>query len=95
MKILDSGFRRNDERGGFQTFYDLVKFDRPTLIIHAQNDHIISFAEGQALYDACPATDKRLLMIPGANHNDILVRGMKEYLEAVKMFVDRLGREEK
>jgi len=25
LKILDSGFRRNDERGRFQTFYEFAK----------------------------------------------------------------------
>jgi len=25
LKILDSGFRRNDEKGHFQTFYETIK----------------------------------------------------------------------
>jgi fermentation-respiration switch protein FrsA (DUF1100 family) len=79
------------EEEGFRNIDKIRTFDKPTLIIHAENDHIISFTEGQALYDACPAQDKKLLMIPGANHNDIFLRGMKEYMETVKGFVERLG----
>jgi hypothetical protein len=26
LKILDSGFRRNDGKGHFQTFYEVIKF---------------------------------------------------------------------
>jgi fermentation-respiration switch protein FrsA (DUF1100 family) len=78
------------EEDGFNNIDKITTFNKPTLIIHAENDHIISFTEGQALYDACPATDKRLLKIPGANHNDIFLRGMKEYMEAVKNLTRRL-----
>jgi hypothetical protein len=78
------------EEDGFRNIEKITTFTKPTLIIHAENDHIISFTEGQALYDACPATDKRLLKIPGANHNDIFLRGMKEYMEAVKNLTMRL-----
>jgi fermentation-respiration switch protein FrsA (DUF1100 family) len=78
------------EEDGFNNIDKITTFNKPTLIIHAENDHIISFTEGQALYDACPATDKRLLKIPGANHNDIFLRGMKEYMEAVKNLTRRV-----
>jgi fermentation-respiration switch protein FrsA (DUF1100 family) len=78
------------EEDGFNNIDKITTFNKPTLIIHAENDHIISFTEGQALYDACLATDKRLLKIPGANHNDIFLRGMKEYMEAVKNLAMRL-----
>ncbi len=55
-------------------------FLKPLLVIHAQYDHIIPFADGQALFDACPSADKTLLEIKGANHNDIFLRGMDLYL---------------
>lgn len=78
------------EEEGFRNIDKISKFDKTTLIIHAENDQIISFTEGQALYDACPAPDKRFLEIPGANHNDIFLRGMREYMEAVKDLTGRL-----
>lgn len=63
-------------------------FHKPTLVIHAEKDHIIPFSDGLALFEACPATKKRLLKIPGANHNDIFLRAMPAYLAAVKELVD-------
>ncbi len=79
------------EEEGFRNIDKISTFDKPTLIIHAEKDHLIPFSEGQALYDACPARDKRLLMIPGANHNDVFLRGMREYMEAVKGLVEALS----
>ena len=81
------------EEEGFRNIDKISKFDKTTLIIHAENDQIISFTEGQALYDACPAPDKRFLEIPGANHNDIFLRGMREYMEAVKDFTIKLSKQ--
>jgi len=77
------------EEEGFRNIDKIGAFDKPILIIHAEKDHLIPFSEGQALYDACPARDKRLLKIYGANHNDIFLRGMKEYMEAVKTLADK------
>jgi fermentation-respiration switch protein FrsA (DUF1100 family) len=78
------------EEAGFRNVDKIRDFRKPTLIIHAERDHIIPFSDGQALYDACPSADKTLLKIPGANHNDIFLRGMSEYLEAVKTLVEKM-----
>ncbi len=78
------------EAAGFRNVDKIRDFDRPTLVIHAELDHIIPFSDGKALYDACPAPDKTLLMIPGANHNDIFARGLSEYMKAVKALADKL-----
>lgn len=75
------GFKEEEGLGNL----DKIKtWDKPALIIHAEYDHIIPLAEGEALYHACPSPDKTLLKIPGANHNDIFVRGFNEYMRAVK-----------
>ena len=42
---------------------------------------------GQRLYDASPAQDKRILRIPGAGHNNLLGIGMEQYFAAIKDFV--------
>jgi hypothetical protein len=75
------GFR---ESQGIQNLEKIKTFTKPTLIIHAEFDHIIPFADGQALYDASPAADKQLLKIPYANHNNIFSLALGEYLGAVK-----------
>ncbi len=78
------------EEKGFRNIDKIRTFGKPALIIHAERDHIIPFSDGQALHDACPSQDKRLLMIPGANHNDILLRGLHEYMAAVAELVGKL-----
>lgn len=77
------------EEAGFRNVDKIRTFDRPTLVIHAERDHIIPFSDGQALYDACSAPDKNFLKIPGANHNDIFIRGISEYMTAVKTLADK------
>ncbi len=82
------------EEGGVENIEKIRSCKKPTLVIHAERDHIISFSEGQALHDASGATLKQFLKIPGANHNDIFFRGMKEYRSAVKWLVDTVGKGE-
>jgi len=82
------GFKKET---GFQNVDKIKTFDKPTLIIHAAQDHIIPFSDGEDLYSACSASDKTLLEIPGANHNDIFMRGLSEYMAAVKALADRLS----
>lgn len=71
------------EENGFRNSEKIQKVNRPTLIIHAEHDHIIPFSDARILYDACPSDRKTLLEIPGANHNDIFLRGASAYLSAV------------
>ena len=59
----------------------------PTLIIHSQYDHIISLDEGIQLHNSSGARQKKLVIIPNANHNDLMVVGMDQYFEAIEKFV--------
>ena len=79
-----------DESKGFRNSDKVKRFHKPTLIIHAEFDHIIPYSEALQLYKASPSPDKTLLKIPGANHNDIFSRGMNEYMSAIKSFVEHL-----
>jgi pimeloyl-ACP methyl ester carboxylesterase len=79
-----------EKTAGFGHTDKIKTFKKPTLIIHAEYDHIIPFSDGQALFDACSSPDKSFLKIPGANHNDIFIRGMAEYLTALKSLVESL-----
>jgi pimeloyl-ACP methyl ester carboxylesterase len=72
-----------EEAKGFANIDKIRKYGKPTLIIHAEFDHIIPFGDGKALYEACAATQRTLLKIPGANHNDIFFRGLEAYMEAI------------
>jgi fermentation-respiration switch protein FrsA (DUF1100 family) len=66
-------------------------WNKPVLIIHAEFDHIIPFSEGKALFEGCPSSEKDLLMIPSANHNDIFMKGMPQYMGAVKKLCEIAG----
>jgi hypothetical protein len=68
-------------------------FNKPVLIIHAEYDHIIPFADGQALFNACTSSNKRFLKIPGADHNTIFAVGMERYLEEVKRLAEETIKE--
>ena len=79
------------EDKGFRNLDKIRVWDKRTLIIHAEFDHIFPFSEGQALYDACPSRCKKLLKIPGANHNDIFMRGLEAYMKAVKALSEEIA----
>jgi fermentation-respiration switch protein FrsA (DUF1100 family) len=81
------GFR---EEAGFANVDKIRRFPKPTLIIHAERDHIIPFSDAEALYAASNAPDKTLLKITGADHNDLYARGMTQYMAAVKSLAERV-----
>ena len=78
------------EEEGSRNIDKIKSFHKPTLIIHAEYDHIIPLSQGQDLYEASPAEVKRMLKIPRADHNTIFYYGMSEYLNAIKEFVDKI-----
>jgi len=59
----------------------------PTLIIHGEYDSLIPSSEGETLFHNAAAQDKRIIIIPQANHNDIMWVGMERYLEAIKKLI--------
>jgi hypothetical protein len=73
----------------FANLAKMGQFSLPTLVIHGQADRLIPASEGIALYDGSAAADdeKRLVVIPGAGHNDLLALGAATYFEALREFV--------
>ena len=55
--------------------------------VHGQNDNFIPASAGEALYGRSDAADKRLVLIPGAGHNDLLLYGRTRYIEAIAAFI--------
>ena len=76
-----------EEGGGFSNLKKIQSISIPTLIIHSQYDHIIPLDEGIQLYNGSGAREKELLIIPNANHNDLMVVGMDQYFEAIETFI--------
>jgi fermentation-respiration switch protein FrsA (DUF1100 family) len=68
----------------------LAEVDLPLLVIHGERDTILPVANGQALYDASPASHKRILRVPRAGHNDLLFYAPDEYFEAMAQFIQEV-----
>jgi esterase/lipase len=62
----------------------------PVLVIHAEYDHIVPLKEGKAIFDNVSTDRKRMLIIPNANHNTILMVGMEKYFKVIEEFVYQL-----
>jgi len=75
---------------GFSNIEKIIKFRKPTLIIHAEFDHIIPFSEGMDLFEASSAPDKTFQKIPDANHNTIFAYGIEKYTMAIKTLSDKI-----
>ena len=74
------------------TFLNKVKIKTvtiPTLIIHGEYDQILPVQEGLELYQESGSEDKDILVIPGADHNDLMVRGQTQYFDKISEFVAR------
>ncbi len=75
-------------------FLDKVKIrqvHKPTLIIHGEYDQIISVREGEELYGNSGTQDKRLLIIPGADHNDVMIVKQNLYFDTIEKFINTHG----
>ena len=79
-----TGFTKED---GFLNGYKIKKYSGPLLIIHAEQDHIVPFSQGELLYTSCSSKNKKFLPIPNANHNNILSVGFQKYIEEVVGFI--------
>ncbi len=64
---------------------------KPTLIIHAEYDTIVPLEEGRELYTNSATKDKRLVIIPDADHNDLMIVGKERYFKAIEQFVKAYG----
>ncbi len=70
-----------------QNVAKMQKIGLPLLIIHGERDSLLPVANGQVLCDASPAEKKRILRIPGAEHNDLMFVGLRQYMGAIQNFI--------
>jgi alpha-beta hydrolase superfamily lysophospholipase len=61
----------------------------PTLLIHAAEDHLIPLSEAEELLRLCAAEEKRLVVIPQADHNTLMMKGKNQYFQAIEEFIAR------
>jgi len=88
IKPEQVGFKKED---GFQNGAKISKYQGPLLVIHAEQDHIIPFSQGEELLNLCPSKNKKLLPIPNANHNNILGESPQKYFKEVERFINLLS----
>jgi len=80
-----------DDESPFLNKVKVRQITKPTLIIHGEYDEIMSVTEGEELYRSSGAEDKRILIILGAGHNDLMVMGQTAYFNAIEEFVKTCG----
>lgn len=61
----------------------------PVLILHGEYDNLVPLEEAETLYANIGSTEKELLIISSATHNDIMFVGLKQYMEAIRKFIDK------
>jgi alpha-beta hydrolase superfamily lysophospholipase len=77
----------DDAEQGFGNAAKMSEITIPTLIIHGEADFLIPASDGQILYRQSAASDKQLVLIPGAGHNDLMFVGIEQYFGAISDFV--------
>lgn len=75
-------------RNRFKNSQALQNSHQPLLVIHGQKDEIIPFHHAKRLFDEAPSSDKHLLAIPEAGHNDLFQQAGAAVLLAIQTFVD-------
>ncbi len=73
----------------------IKKIFLPALIIHGELDSLVPLQNAKDIYQYLGTKDKKLLVIPSATHNDIMLVGFKDYFKAIQEFVQKTDRIEK
>ncbi len=60
--------------------------------MHGEQDMLVPVEEAKDLYRELGSEKKKLLIIPAANHNDIMIVGFKKYFDTLQQFVENHGR---
>lgn len=79
-----------NEENGPKNYEKIQNFKKATLIIHAEEDHIIPFSDGETLYKNSKAVSKKLLEIKGADHNSIFSIGFKNYMQSIEELMKKV-----
>ncbi|MCP4160190.1 MAG: alpha/beta hydrolase [Deltaproteobacteria bacterium] len=87
LKVLGISGLDIIEEEGFNNLKKIEYYKKKLLVIHAENDHIIPFSDGEDLYRGCASEDKGLIKIEKADHNTIFYYGMEKYMDAVNKFI--------
>jgi alpha-beta hydrolase superfamily lysophospholipase len=70
----------------------IKKIFLPTLVIHGDHDSLVPLENAKAIYQHLGTQEKKLLVIPSATHNDIMLVGFKVYFNAIQQFIENTDR---
>ncbi len=86
--VGDSGVETaSSEESPYLNKVKIRQITKPTLIIHSEYDQIIPVSEGKELHRNSGAKDKKILIIPGAGHNDIMMVDQGSYFNTIEGFI--------
>ena len=88
--VLSAGHPVWEKSQGFFSKDKVRVITKPTLIIHAEFDSLIPVEEAKVLYEHAASPQKKLVIIPGADHNDLMYTGMELYFNSITEFVKSL-----
>ncbi|NJN45641.1 MAG: alpha/beta hydrolase [Candidatus Competibacteraceae bacterium] len=69
----------------------LTRVNSPVLLLHAEYDNIIPFWHAEQNYAQAASQQKRLIKIPNADHNTIMMFGGQTYWGAITDFLKQLS----
>lgn len=70
----------------FETAALLRDFQRPTLVVHGEDDTIVPLAQGRRVFDELPG-EKQMVVVPGADHNDLHAARPDLYWQTFRRFI--------
>ena len=76
----------DEEQDGFGNAGKMSRITLPVLIIHGQDDVLIPASDAHELHSRCTSSNKRLVIIPRAGHNNLMMVGLNTYMEAIRQF---------
>jgi len=72
---------------GFGNARKIETITVPTLVIHGENDRLIPLSEGEDLHRLSGSKMKKLVVVPRADHNDLMMVGRNLYFQEIEAFV--------
>jgi alpha-beta hydrolase superfamily lysophospholipase len=73
----------------FPNGYKMRSIGIPTLLIHAAEDHLIPLHEAEELQRLSGAEEKHLVVIPRADHNNLMMVGRERYFQEIEEFIKK------
>jgi len=75
-------------RTRFDNLSKLRQYTGPLLLIHGEDDTLVPPHHSQRLFDACPSQQKKLLLVPGHDHNSVsfaaIYGGIRAFLDHIQ-----------